>query len=210
MSLTEDLLSDLLGRSTARPDPRADTPASAGGDDAAEVIAERSPSYTELELTVPGLQPQACFPEALTLHTSTCNEARHASAAVCQRRRPATLATAFLERKVWLVESLCRTTAKSYQLTSRPDATTRVACFFAGSFSNGGQQHTAGERHRAGRSPVEGVHGPPVGGAGRSCRRAPCAADRRSRHARDASPGCGFDAASLARTRRWCAQKFPA
>jgi hypothetical protein len=55
VALTEDLLSDLLGRDAAAPDRRADTPCP---DPAVLVEADRSPSYTELELTVPGLQPQ--------------------------------------------------------------------------------------------------------------------------------------------------------
>ena len=60
VSLTEDLLSDLLGHGTAKAYQRVDSPAIEGADAAAtEVTAERSPSYTELELIVPGLQSQA-------------------------------------------------------------------------------------------------------------------------------------------------------
>ena len=61
LSLTEDLLSDLLGAGDAKPEQEADTPAPGAADAPPEVTAERSPSYTELELTVPGLQPQARF-----------------------------------------------------------------------------------------------------------------------------------------------------
>ena len=53
--LTEDLLSDLLGRDTAGSAGRTDTPSP---DSATLMTAERSPSYTELELTVPSAQPQ--------------------------------------------------------------------------------------------------------------------------------------------------------
>ena len=63
VSLTEDLLSDVLGRGDARLDRQGDTPAPGGTDPAADVLAERSPSYTELELTVPGLQPQVRLPD---------------------------------------------------------------------------------------------------------------------------------------------------
>ena len=59
VSLAEDLLSDVLGHGDARSDQQGDAPAPDGADSAMAVVAERSPSYTELELTVPGLQPQA-------------------------------------------------------------------------------------------------------------------------------------------------------
>ena len=58
VALTEGLLSDLLGRDAAAPDQRTDTPSP---DAAVLVEADRSPSYTELELTVPGLLPQVCW-----------------------------------------------------------------------------------------------------------------------------------------------------
>ena len=63
MSLTEDLLSDVLGRGDARSDQPGDAPAPGGAASVPEAVTERSPSYTELELTVPGLQPQARLPD---------------------------------------------------------------------------------------------------------------------------------------------------